>query len=190
MRSFGSICANQFASIAEREIRQTNSRKVSSMSRTAAMTIGLVLIFIGVQLFMVKSYLLTPTATRFVEENFQNNNGSQFASGNNSGGLFQSNKNSGGLFGDNGANQRSGELASYPGQSWPYYNTNQSGQRAGNGSVFQNSTYNPPSSFASSSSKVILGNGQQRRFVPPRWIMWPALCLGAISFLHGVALRS
>jgi len=42
------------------------------MSRVYIMTFGLFLIFLGIQVFLVKAYVLTPDASRFVAERFQN----------------------------------------------------------------------------------------------------------------------
>lgn len=41
------------------------------MNRIFVMTLGLFLIFLGVQVFMVKSYILTPEASRFVNERLE-----------------------------------------------------------------------------------------------------------------------
>lgn len=41
------------------------------MSRVFIMTLGLVLIFFGIQTFLIKSFILTPQASRFVAERFE-----------------------------------------------------------------------------------------------------------------------
>ncbi len=186
------------------------------MSKVGSMTFGLALIFLGIQLFLVKSYLLTPTATRFVNDYFNSNNGSQFATtgpttlGN--GRLLNGGQSNGALSnaGFNGARQNTGnnplqfgssnqgQLGRHPGQSWPYYSTNSGNNGAAfSGRPFQNSSFANSSvgmqgaSPASSSASQVFPDGQiRKRFVPPRWIMWPALFLGSVFFLHGVALRS
>lgn len=162
-----------------------NSQKgIDDMSRVSSMTIGLVLVFLGAQLFLVKSYLLSPTATRFAQEHFSANNGSRFAGGSTSNGW---------LDGWNGnVNQDGSSISnSRAGQSWPYYQAGNTGS-GGNGGVYQNSSYNS-NSQSPGSSLFASGNnstGAGKRVVPPGWIMWPALFLGAIFFLHGAALRS
>lgn len=165
------------------------------MSRISSMTIGLVLIFLGAQLYLVKSYLLTPTATRFVQEHFSSNSDSQFATPNpGSNGLFTnsgSNSWGGNSWAANG--NSSGSIGQAPaGQKWPYYQT--SGNAVGNTpGLFSNSSYQTPAAsngihqFGSMNAGLTNGG---KRFVPPRWIMWPALFMGAVFFLHGAALRN
>lgn len=96
------------------------------MSKVASMTIGLVLIFMGAQFFMVKSYLLTPTATSFMAEHFNENSDSQFSS-------------------------EIGNLASNsPGpsaQSWPYYQSSQSSSAGGVPSRFGSFVNSPPPGY-------------------------------------------
>lgn len=151
------------------------------MSRITSMTIGLVLIFIGAQFYLVKSYLLTPTATRFVQEHFNSNNGSRFtpASGPSSG------------WGSNGWTNWAGSgnqsISNAPaGQQWPYYRTDNAS--SGNGGIFSNSSFQRPAVGTGQHANAWFGPGT--RFVPPSWIMWPAFFLGAVFFLHGAALKS
>lgn len=119
------------------------------MSRIITMTLGLVLILFGAQLYFVKSYLLTPQATRFLAEHFGDNGqtyttpgpqnaGLQTATVPNSGnrGIFSNGSyqrpQGGGLFGNagNGQAQTSPFMktatSNYPGQGWPYYRANYS----------------------------------------------------------------
>ena len=162
------------------------------MSKTAAMTLGLVMIFVGAQLFLVKSWLLNPTATQIFNENFSENNTSIF-SGNNSGltaGNSSSGSNSGGWFDNlfNSGTSTSGvanSTPSYPGQSWPYYQTGNAGYNTGNTGVVSNGSYQRTSSPAVGRMDT---TGRQL-VVLPRWFMWPVLFLGAIFFLYGVSLR-
>lgn len=187
-----------------------------NMSRISSMTVGLVLIFLGSQLYLVKSYLLTPTATQFVSEHFSSNKDSQFASPvlTNSGGLLNGNNPQtfnnpwgsggtgntiGGSSGWTGGNSGNGIISSAPaGQKWPYYRTDNAGfngignvgiAQGGNGSLnpFSNSSYQNPIGGISASNVATFGTS--KRFVPPQWIMWPALFLGTVLFLHGAALR-
>ncbi len=130
------------------------------MSRLASMTFGLILIFLGAQLYLVKSYLLTPSATRFMAEHMGKNSDSRFSSGTATGNpsAFPS-------------------AFSQPGQSWPYYQTSQAG--------YSSST--TPAQFAS--VPTFIPPGYQHRLVLPGWIMWPVLFVGVVFFLHGLALR-
>ena len=172
------------------------------MSKTAAMTLGLVLMFVGAQLFLVKSWLLNPTATRIFNENFSENNTSIFSGNNNgftagnNGGNASGNSNT---FGDwvnnmfNNGSSTSGvanSTPSYPGQSWPYYQTGNAGSNTGNPGVFNNSSYQRTSPGLISNPSVGRMDTTGRQLVVlPRWFMWPVLFLGAIFFLYGVSLR-
>lgn len=144
------------------------------ISKFASMTTGLVLILLGVQLLLVKSYLLTPSATRFMAEHFNQNPESRFSeqAGAQNSGNFNSNQLS------------ATPSYSQPGQTWPYYRTNQPGTSF---SGF-NSNSTVPAQLGSLVSPV--PPGYQHRYVPPQWIMWPALFVGAVLFLHGLALRA
>jgi hypothetical protein len=146
-----------------------------TISKFASMTIGFVLILIGTQLFLVKSWLLTPTATRFFADNFSRNNESQF-SGALSGGQR--------LLDQQSWSGNSGSFTNAsPGQSWPYYPSQGSATFSNANSLSQ-----VPATFGSYSGAV--APGYQHRFVPPQWVMWPALFLGTVFLLHGLALRS
>ncbi len=139
------------------------------MSKLSSMTIGLVLIFLGIQLTMVKSYLLTPTATGMIQEDIDAlNRGGAMAAKEES--MFS------GIFGS--APSASSPPAS-SGQSWPYY---QSGNTNTGSGSFQNSSWGG----GSSDGKWI---GPGKRMAPPRWVKWPPLFLGLVFFLHGLALR-
>jgi len=166
-----------------------------TMSRISSMTIGLVLIFLGAQLYLVKSYLLTPTATRFVQEHFSSNNDSMFAAPSLQGnGLLTSNGSGNGGNGFSVGNWNAGNASigqAPAGQKWPYYQTGSSS----NAGQFANSSFRSPATngggvntFGSGFNTAAVSGGGSR-FVPPRWIMWPALFLGVVFFLHGVALR-
>jgi hypothetical protein len=134
------------------------------MTRFASMTIGLILVFVGIQLFMVKSYLLSPTATRFLAEHMGNNSDSRFS------------------MPDVGATVMDSSWQR-PGQSWPWYRPSQ-----GAGWTPGQAIQSIPGRLASAVGPV--PPGYQHRLVPPQWIMWPALFLGTVFFLHGLALRN
>ncbi|MGI9516126.1 MAG: hypothetical protein ACR2NP_03695 [Pirellulaceae bacterium] len=160
------------------------------MSKSAAMTLGLVLIFFGAQLLLVKSWLLNPTATRIFNENFAENNASIFSSkneANNNGGLL------GGLFGSGSSASgvaNSPPRSSNPGQSWPYYQTDNASYSSGNG-VFSNGSYQRTTTPGLISDPAVgrMDTTGRQLVVLPRWFMWPVLFLGAIFFLYGVSLR-
>jgi len=148
------------------------------MSRISSMTVGLVLIFIGAQLTLIKSVVLTPTATQFLQEDFQTDSQPMFSDGTNQsqflGGVFSGSYQSGNSGSDSN---------SVAGQSWPYYQTGSSGASGGNNAPStQNSSY-------SSSMPSVPNIGPGRRLAPPRWTKWPPLFIGVVFFLHGVALR-
>ena len=94
------------------------------MSRTSAMTIGLVLIFVGIQLYVVQSYYLAPRTNRFLVENFGVQPGTQVD-------LSTVNPFS------------SASQNTSPGQSWPYY------QSANSAPPVQQAVYNKVASLAS-----------------------------------------
>jgi hypothetical protein len=143
------------------------------------MTIGLVLIFLGLQLVIVKSWYLSPTAARFLREDLQGGNRLATGSGNDEslfGGIFES------------PSGRNNSIAGSPsGQSWPYYRSSQGGNGGSaewNTGTYRNSSF---SSESTAGTSGVVGSGQ--RIVPPRWVSWPPLFLGIVFFLHGLALR-
>ena len=136
------------------------------MSKLSSMTIGLVLIFIGLQLMLVKSYTLSPTGTRFMQQELQ----TEASQANNGGGLFT------GIFRPSGQTNNSAPQA---GQSWPYY-------RSSNASA---SNARVPAYQASATQTSDQWLGQTKKLAPPRWLAWPPLFLGVVLFLHGLALR-
>ena len=135
------------------------------MSKLSSMTIGLVLIFVGLQLMMVKSYTLSPTGTRFMQQEMQ----TESPQPNNGGGLFT------GIFRSSGQNNN----ASQAGQSWPYYRASSASTSATGVPAYQASTSQTNNQWV----------GQTKKLAPPRWLAWPPLFLGIVLFLHGIALR-
>ena len=117
------------------------------MSRIYVMTFGLFLIFLGVQVFLVKAYVLTPEASRFVNERFQNPDKPTL-------------------------------------QSYDTY------------SPFGQASYQYPSGYGTSIGEPFtqaaysMSTPAQRSLAPPSWLCWPIFFLGAVVFLHGLALRS
>lgn len=145
------------------------------MSKLSSMTVGLVFIFVGLQLMLVKSYTLSPTGSRFMQQEMQAPNGGP-AQQNNNGGLFT------GIFRSSG---QANNAASPAGQSWPYYQTGNASSSSNSVPAFQASSWQNTSQAASSTN----WNGQTKRLAPPRWLAWPPLFLGFVLFLHGLALR-
>lgn len=139
------------------------------MSKFSSMTVGLVLILIGIQFFMIKSYLLTPSATRFMAEHMSQNTESRFSANANGQVANLTTPGTTGTWGQ-------------AGQQWPYYNT------SSNTAVYGNASTIVPQ--RSTSYADTMPPGYQHRIVPPQWIVWPALFLGTVLFLHGLALRS
>lgn len=157
------------------------------MSRVSAMTIGLVLIFLGAELLMVKSFLLTPRATRFMAEHFGGNSATPgptpIENQGSKGGIF-ANGSFKQLFGGTSTNR-----SNYPGQSWPYYrtqNTPYSGPGNSSGSLFTSGAQGTPSS-----GPLLLNSSRfgQKRVPTPKWLCWPTIFVGVVFFLHGVALK-
>ena len=144
------------------------------------MTIGLVLIFIGIQLTLVKSVVLTPTANQFLQEEFPQNNQPMISPGESPGKGFL-----GGLFGGSGP----GKTDHQPGQTWPYYQSGSSqpgsAAAASSAPAFQNSSWQTPGTNPAPLGTIQPG----KRMVPPRWMKWPPIFVGIVFFLHGAALR-
>lgn len=111
------------------------------MSRIYVMTLGLFLIFLGIQAFLVKAYVLTPEATRFVAERFENPDAASTVNNFNS-----------------------------------YSPFNQAGYQPNYGQTYNQVKYS-------------MASPAQRSIAPPSWLCWPIFFLGAVVFLHGLALR-
>ncbi len=131
------------------------------MSRVYVMTAGLILLFLGVQFYLVRAYVLTPSASQFVNQRFEEPN----------------------------ASAGFGQPAGYSGYR-PFEQANVS-QSAYATSPFSQSIFGPttngqPRYTAASYSGI---PGGQRSLAPPKWLCWPVLFFGAVVFLHGVALR-
>jgi hypothetical protein len=138
------------------------------MSRTSIMTVGVLLILMGIQLNLVESFLLTEKATQFWTERLSN----PFV-----------NVSDGRIAGP-GANL-SGNSTEFPfssrfsDRSSPYSFPSFTRLRQGDLPVFQTSQSNKssPSMF-----------GSQKSITPPAWLCWPSIFLGAVMFLYGAAL--
>lgn len=106
------------------------------------MTVGLLLVFVGIQLYFVETYVLTPQATKIVGQKL----------------------------GDT-TNQ------AYQGANDFYNNPN---------GFYQNAGYTQDGFSNNSFGQNVAGSG--KRLSPPRWICWPIFFLGAVFFLHALAL--
>ncbi len=141
--------------------RGSPKKQEPTMNRTRIMTAGFVLIMLGIQLNLVRSYELTPRFTNFLSEN---GNG-LVTSTDPTNMIGQSNQ-----FGQ--PNQ-----FSLPNQSTvvnqqfnsPYYQA----------------------SYPAGAPLLASQNPSVARFVtPPTWLCWPVLFLGAVVFLHGFGKRT
>lgn len=165
-----------------------------TMSRYTTMTIGFLLVFMGIKFHMVESYLLTPNATKFWNERIgdqgnlaPNLGNNQVASG------FNAN-NGTSPFSPNSYGQYTGQYNPRSG----YANTggfaNTGGYGATNSSVFQSASYQNPVSYQQPASNQgsLLGSlfyGPQKQLTTPKWLGWPVLFLGAVFILQGAGMR-
>lgn len=153
------------------------------MSRYTTMTIGFLLVMMGIKFHMVESYLLTPRATKFWMERIgdsenpiqgmTNNLVAQMPNGYNSGNGFQGN--------------------GYSPFSNNSYSSNQS-FGAANDSVFQSASYQSQNNYQPNlvGSQGLLARtmfGPQKQLTTPKWLGWPVLFLGAVFVLHGAGMR-
>ncbi len=148
------------------------------MSRTSLMTVGCVLILVGVQLNLVESLVLTPTATGFLNERLTD--------------PFET------VPAATGSYSRNNAYASNNGYYAPQSNSR-------NNYPFSTPNYTnrqlntPTSAYTAGYSRGTLtgatGNnasggyfGSQRMITPPPWLCWPVIFLGGVTFLYGAAL--
>ncbi len=160
----------------------------NTMSRYTTMTIGFLLVFMGIKFHMVESYLLTPDATKFWNERV----GDQGNAAPN----FVNNQVADGFNGNNG-------YSAFNGNSYNSYNSygnnngfaNTGGYGAANNSVFQSASYQSPNAYQQppvNNQGSLLGSlayGPQKQLTTPKWLGWPILFLGAVFILQGAAMR-
>ena len=125
------------------ELRSKVSRSI--VNRVQFMTLGLVLVFIGTQLYFVDTYVLTPRVSKIVNRSASKN--------------YQ---------------DASNAAQDFYSQNF-YQNQSQSYQ---------------PYVQAGYSNNLVDSAGPRKRLTPPKWICWPVFFLGAVFFLHGIALPS
>lgn len=129
------------------------------MSRTVMMTIGFLLIFAGIQLHLVESYVLTPRITAFLSDKFSN----QQAIANP---LYATN-----------AQQANGFPANPPNS--PY-------RQAGYQNPINVAANTAP---LIGRNIVGASGVQSRVISPPHWVCWPVIFLGAVILLNGAIRR-
>ena len=176
------------------------------MSRISLITWGLLLIFVGVQLNLVDSFVLTPRATKFWKSKltsgpFENAGGpNQFA------GRQQGQPLQGQSFSDQYASGRRA-APSARGSSFPYSTPNYRrfrGNSGGQGIYQAGFNNNPQNRFGNNGSIRNAGYGNpgnanpnqpasrfagQKMITPPSWFCWPAIFTGAVLSLFGAARR-
>jgi hypothetical protein len=176
------------------------------------MTIGFLLVLLGIKFHLVESYLLTPRATKFwnsrigggggsntpVQDGF-NNSVNQLTNAARSG--YDQTRNGfnavGGFNGGNFNNNSYTPMSSNPYNPYSKGYMNNSQYGAPNNSLFQNASYqNPvaqnrngfaPQAIASGYSNQMIG--PQKQVTTPKWLGWPILFLGAVLILQGLAMR-
>jgi len=141
---------------------------------------GLLLIFVGVELNLVNSVVLTPRASRFWESRLS---ASPFEDG------LGGTASSGSPF--SRASQRTAYGQSFSDQygarnNFPFSTPSSRSYR--NGSPFGNSNFRS----AGYDSSAVVGTvstefGDQKMITPPSWYCWPPIFLGAVLFLFGAA---
>ena len=188
------------------------------MSRIALMTWGLLLIFFGVQLNLVNSFVLTPRATKFWKSKLSS---SPFEGG--GGGRLAA---AGNQFGPSGQNQFAPNQFAAQGRqpilqgtsfsnqyanrtNFPYSTPNYRRVRSDGGGVFQSGFRNDPNlnnqagPFRNAGfGNPVNGSGPidnlagglnrfpgQKMITPPTWFCWPPIFLGAVMTLYGAVRR-
>lgn len=139
------------------------------MRRTSVMTMGFVFIFIGIQLNLVETYVLTPRFSSFLSEHTspQQQGYVNGAVNPNLGLVNPAVAQNNGL--QNSAQNSPFYQASYPGA-----------QQVNSGINPLNSPVRQP----------VLSNFAAPKIVsPPSWLCWPVLFLGTVVFLHGFSMR-
>ena len=115
------------------------------MNRVQFMTLGLVLVFVGTQLYFVDTYVLTAKASKIAGQSSSKNFNQATNAGRN------------------------------------FYAQNGFGNSANSYQPFVQTGY--ANTLAESAIP-------RKRITPPKWICWPVFFLGAVFFLHGIALPS
>lgn len=166
------------------------------MSRYTRMTLGFLLIFLGVKFHMVKSYTLTPRATKFyvsrVQSSLAENSPVTTVNGvQNYNGSGNANTGSPGIY--NSQYNNYGQQSGF--NSWGSYSNRYTPNNIpnNNSGVFQNAAYQSslsPNGYNGSYANGIGGaNLQQKTITSPAWLGWPVLFLGAVFVIHGAIRR-
>jgi hypothetical protein len=135
------------------------------MRRISAMTLGFVLIFVGLQLHLVDTFVLTPRFSNLLSSGTTQFDGPQVPMN------FNPNVNI------QNPNQRIQQpFQSNEAYNSPYYQAS----FTGNGQPINQ----PP--IQSLAPRV---TGPTRAVSPPGWICWPVLFFGTVMLLHGISMR-
>lgn len=164
------------------------------------MTIGFLLVFLGIKFHLVESYLLTPNATKFWNSRISSGGGSAtpIQDGfNNSVNQMANNTRNGfnAIGGFDGGNLNNGSYSPYSGSPYnPYSQGYMNNQRYGNpnNSLFQNASYNNRNGYGVQTNLAGFNApilGPQKQLSTPKWLGWPALFLGAVLILQGLIMR-
>lgn len=129
------------------------------MSRTSVMTIGILLIFLGIKLNLIESYQLSQSATRFWMERIEDPGVAMETAQT----LMQS-----GQYGNSYANQYS--QSRYQAASYP----------------FSSNAYNNGMNQLDPNGGIVWPT---KSITPPNWLCWPVFFLGAVMLLHGASLK-
>jgi len=126
------------------------------------MTLGFVLIFIGIQLHLVKTYVLTPRFSNFLSANAPLNEPPQMGPGLNQ------------AFNMPNINPNNQPNSNY---NSPYYQASYPGN---------NPAMNQPPIQPLAAPSITV---PARTFSPPQWFCWPVLFMGTVLLLHGISMR-
>lgn len=131
------------------------------MRRTSVMTMGFVLIFIGIQFNLVETYVLTPRFSSFLSEHASPVQPQGFVNG-------LVNPNSGIV---------DPSIAQNSIQNSPFYQASYPGSQPVN--IAMNGPIN----------RTVPNYAAPKVVTPPNWLCWPILFLGTVVFLHGFSMR-
>ena len=142
------------------------------------MTVGCVLILVGVQLNLVESLVLTPTATGFLNERLTD--------------PFETVPAVAGSFPGNNANASNNVYYAPQSNSrnnYPFNTPNYTSRQLNTRTSAYSAGYSGGTLSAATGNNLSGGYfGSQRMITPPPWLCWPIIFLGGVTFLYGAAL--
>ena len=169
------------------------------MSRTSLMTVGLLAVFIGIQLNLVDSFVLTPRATEFWQKRFTGSlfettpldeavakTRNDYYSGQNS---FASGNSY--LNGNDTRGHRFGQYSrSYARNNYPFDGPSYSNQQFSMPNAFNGRTPAYTAGYKANRNQLDPFGyfGPQKVVTPPKWICWASIFLGAVMFIYGAAM--